>query len=100
MPNKAYNDFDIYSFYFLTKGKIKKCGCFHFSSYIRLWCFYFFVWCFCGHDFLALWQKNIYLSGVIMAREKSYSEQLTEEFEQDWFDELSRKFSAMILMKA
>ena len=24
-----------------------------------------------------------------MAREKSYSEQLTEEFEQDWFDELN-----------
>ena len=33
----------------------------------------------------------ICLSGVIMAREKSYSEQLTEEFEQDWFDELNYK---------
>ena len=26
-----------------------------------------------------------------MAREKSYSEQLTEEYEQDWFDELNYK---------
>ena len=45
-------DVEFLFFHFLTKGKIKKCGCFHFSSYIGMWCFYFFVWCFCGLDFL------------------------------------------------
>ena len=34
-----------------------------------------------------------------MAREKSYSEQLTEEYEQDWFDELNYKRTGHRMMQ-
>ena len=53
--------------------------------------FIFLCGVFVVMTFYTFWQKNIYLSGVIMAREKSYSEQLTEKYEQDWFDELNYK---------
>ena len=45
-------DVEFLFFHFLTKGKIKKCGCFHFSSYIGMWCF-------CGLDILHFFGKII-----------------------------------------
>ena len=37
---------------FLTKGKIKICGVFLFSSYIICGVLAIFLWCDCGVDFL------------------------------------------------